>query len=410
MPAYEFRSLDHRGKVRKGVLEADSARQVRQQLRDKGWVPLEVDEASAKKPGEKEAVFAGLSSRGRLNGAELALVTRQLATLIRSGLPIEQALSAVARQAGKNDRVERIVLAVRAKVLEGHSLARSLGEFPRAFSEMYRATVAAGESSGHLEQVLDQLAEYLETRHDTGRSITQAMIYPIFIIVFSVLVISFLMTYVVPKMVEVFEGRGQALPFLTRAMIAVSEFFQNWIWLVFLVIVIAIIGFSRAMREPAFRLRVHRRLAGMPMVGTLLRAGESARLASTLGILGRSGVPLVEALVISEQVIGNLAIREAVRHAANRVREGGSLSKALDTSGYFPPMLVQMIASGEASGDLDQMLTRAADYQERDLNNTVSTMVGLLGPLMLLFMAGIVVLVVLSVVLPMLDMNAVFNR
>lgn len=408
MPAYEFRSLDHRGKVRKGVLEADSARLVRQQLREKGWVPLEVEETGEQDSGST-SVFTGMSARGRLKGGEQALITRQLATLIRSGLPIEQALSAIARQAGK-ERVERIILAVRARVLEGHSLARSLAEFPRAFPEMYRATVAAGESSGHLEQVLDQLAEYLETRNDTGRSVTQAMIYPMFIVGFSVLVISFLMTYVVPKMVAVFEGRGQALPFLTRAMIVISEFFQNWLWLVLLVMVVVLVGFARAMREPAFRLRVHRRMASMPMFGALLRAGESARLASTLGILGRSGVPLVEALVISEQVIVNLAIRDAVRHAADRVREGGSLSRALDQSGYFPPMLIQMIASGEASGDLDQMLSRAADYQERDLNNTVSTLVGLLGPLMLLFMAGIVVLVVLSVVLPMLDMNAVFNR
>ena len=407
MPAFEYRSLDHRGKVRKGVLEADSARLVRQQLREKGWVPLEVGEASDKK--QSSNMMQGMSSRGRLKSAEQALITRQLATLIRSGLPIEHALSAVARQSGK-DRVERIILAVRAKVLEGHSLASSLGEFPKAFPEMYRATVAAGESSGHLEQVLDQLAEYLETRHDTGRSITQAMVYPIFIILFSVLVISFLMTYVVPKMVEVFEGRGQTLPTLTQVMISVSHFFRDWMWLVLLIGVVGTVVFTRALREPAFRMRVHKKLVTLPMIGTLLRAGESARLASTLGILGRSGVPLVEALGISEQVIGNLAIRDALRQAANRVREGGSLSKALEVSGYFPPMLVQMIASGEASGDLDQMLTRAADYQERDLNNTVTTMVGLLGPLMLLLMAGIVVLVVLSVVLPMLDMNAIFNR
>jgi len=407
MPAFEYRYLDTRGKVRKGVLEADSARLVRQQLREKGMVALEVEEA--RDSASKQELLSGFSSRGKLTGAELALITRQLATLIRSGLPIEQALSAVARQAGK-ERVERIILAVRAKVLEGHSLARALGEFPRAFSEMYRATVAAGESSGHLEQVLEQLAEYLETRNDTGRSVTQALIYPIFIIVFSVIVIGFLMTFVVPKMVAVFEGRGQALPLLTEIMIAVSHFFRDWIWLVALILVVALVSFARALREPGFRLRFHRWLIGVPMMGTLLRAGESARLASTLGILGRSGVPLVEALAISEQVIGNLEIRQALRHAATRVREGGSLSKALDASGYFPPMLVQMIASGEASGDLDQMLTRAADYQERDLNNTVSTMVGLLGPIMLLFMAGIVVLVVLSVVLPMLDMNAIFSK
>lgn len=407
MPAFEYQSLDERGKLRSGIIEADSARQVRQQLRDRGWVPLEVEQARERP--QARSLLEGLSGRGKLRPAELALITRQLATLIRSGLPIEQALSAVARQAGK-ERVERVVLGVRARVVEGFSLARALAEYPRAFNELYRATVAAGESSGHLEQVLDQLAEYLETRNDTGRSVAQAMVYPAFIVVFSVLVIAFLMTYVVPKMVEVFEDRGQMLPLLTRVMIAVSHFFRDWMWLVSLLVVLGLFLFGRAMREPAFRMRVHRRMARMPMLGALIRAGDSARLASTLGILGRSGVPLVEALAISEHVVSNLAIREAVRHAATRVREGGSLSRALDASGYFPPMMVQMIASGETSGDLDQMLTRAADYQERDLNVTVSTMVGLLGPMMLLFMAMIVVLVVLSVVLPMLDMNAIFTQ
>lgn len=403
MPAFEYRYLDHKGRQKKGVSQADSARQVRQQLMDQGWVPLDV-QAAADKPAAGASLMTRLSSSGRLAPAELALITRQMATLIRSGLPVEQALTAVASQAGKQ-RVERVILAVRARLMEGFSLAQSLAEFPRAFNELYRATVAAGEQSGHLEQVLDQLAEYLETRHDTGRSVNQAMVYPAFIMVFSLVVITFLMIYVVPKMVDVFTGRGQELPALTQFMIWLSEFFQNWLWLVALVTVGAVVAFSRAMQEDAFRRRVHRRLLSLPLLGNLLRVADSARLASTLGILGRSGVPLVEGLSISSQVVVNLAVRDAVKEATNRVREGGSLSKALQKSGYFPPMLVQMIASGEASGELDQMLTRAADYQERDLNVTVQTMVSLLGPLMLLTMAGFVVLVVLSVVMPMMEIN-----
>ncbi|MFN3713208.1 MAG: type II secretion system inner membrane protein GspF [Alcanivoracaceae bacterium] len=407
MPAFEYRCLDDNGKVRKGVLEADSARQVRQQLRDKGWVALDVAVTADK--SSANPLFSSSSTSGRLNGAEQALITRQLATLIRSGMPIEQSLTAVARQAG-NPRVERIILAVRARVLEGHSLAGSLAEFPRAFPEMYRATVAAGEQSGHLEQVLEQLAEYLETRDDTSRSVTQAMIYPAFIMGFSTLVIVVLMTYVVPRMVDVFTNQGRELPGLTRFMIGLSDFFRDWFLIVTVALVVAAILFARAMREPGFRLRVHTRLVAVPLLGPILRAADSARLASTLGILGRAGVPLVEALAISAQVVGNLAIRQAVTQAASRVREGGSLSRALEKSGYFPPMMVQMIASGEASGELDQMLTRAADYQERHLNNTVSTAVSLLGPVMLLLMAGFVVLVVLSVVLPMLEMNAFLGR
>lgn len=400
MPAFEYRSLDHRGKINKGTLEADSARQVRQQLRDKGWVPLEVNEASDTN-SQGMGRFAG---SGKINGAEQALITRQLATLLKSGLPVEQALSAVSKQAA-NDRIERIMLAVRAKVREGYSLARSFESFPRAFPEMYRATVAAGEQSGHLEQVLEQLADYLETRHDTGRSVAQAMIYPAFIMVFASIVIMLMMTFVVPKLVAVFEGRDQALPLLTRIVMAMSDFARGWGWLVVLLIVVAVVVFMRAMRDPRFRLRVHQRLVNMPLVGTMLRAGDSARLASTLGILGRSGVPLVDALFIAAQVVGNLAVRNAVKNAAAKVREGGSLSRALDASGYFPPMLVQMIASGETSGELDNMLTRAADYQERELSSTINTMVGLLGPIMLLVMAGGVVMIVLSVMLPIMQMN-----
>lgn len=402
MPAYEYKSLDHRGKIKKGTSEADSARQVRQQLRDKGWVPLEVNEA-----GENHGTRATgslFSSSGKLKGAEQALLTRQLATLLKSGLPVEQALSAVAKQSA-NARIERIILAVRAKVREGHSLAGSLATFPRAFSEMYRATVDAGEQSGHLEQVLEQLADYLETRHDTGRSVAQAMVYPAFIMVFATLVIILLMTMVVPKLVDVFENREQDLPLITDIIIWFSDAVRDWGWLMGLLVVGAIFAFSRAMREPAFRLRVHRRLARMPGVGTMMRAADSARLASTLGILGRSGVPLVDALFIAAQVVSNLAVRDAVKNAAARVREGGNLSRALESSGYFPPMLVQMIASGEASGELDHMLTRAADYQERELTSTVDTLVGLLGPIMLLVMAAVVIVIVLSVMLPIMQMN-----
>lgn len=406
MPAFEYRSLDQRGKVKKGVVEADSARLVRQQLRDKGWVPLDVEEAG---DGKRHSSLAERFSRsGKLDIGEQALVTRQLATLIRSGLPIEQALSAVARQSGR-PRIERIILAVRARVLEGHSLAASLAEFPRAFSEMYRATIAAGEQSGHLEQVTEQLADYLETRHSTGRSVAQQMIYPAFIMLFSLIVIGFLMVVVVPSMVEVFETRDQALPLLTRLMIGISDFSRDWGWLLVLAVVAGVVGFARAMREPAFRMRVHRRMVNLPFIGDLYRATDAARLASTLGILSRSGVPLVDALVISSQVVSNLQIREAVRQAAARVREGGSLSRALEQSGYFPPMLVQMIASGETGGELDQMLNRAGEYQEREVNTVVSTMVGLLGPLMLLFMAGVVVLIVLAVLLPIIEMNQFTN-
>lgn len=403
MTAFEYRALDASGKTKKGVLEADSARQVRQQLRDKDWLPLNVSEA---KSASATAGWRSWLDRGaRLNASELALVTRQLATLIRSGLPIEQALSAVSRQSGK-PRVERIILAIRAKVMEGHGLAQALTSQSASFDGMYRATVAAGERSGHLEQVLEQLARYLEERDDTGRTVSQALIYPAFILVFSFLIIIFLMTYVVPKVVQVFVNQDRTLPLITRIMIDLSYFAQTWGWLVILIIVVAIIGFTRLVRQnKAFRFRFHAKMALLPFVGRLLRVSDSTRLASTLGILAKSGVPLVDALFIASQVVSNLAIRKSVEDVAKRVREGGSFHRAMEKAGYFPPMMVQMIASGEVSGELDQMLGRAADYQERELRSTITTMVGLLGPSMLLIMAGFVVLVVLSVLLPIIQMN-----
>lgn len=403
MAAYEYRCLDHKGKMRKGTMEADSARWVRQKLREKGWVPVSVEEIHGQ--AQRTRLF---SRSGKLNTAQQALITRQMATLIRSGLPIEEALSSVAKQHNK-EHVVHIILGVRSKVMEGYSLAASLADYPKAFNQMYCATVAAGEKSGHLEQVLEQLAEYLETRSDAGRTVTQSLIYPAFIMVFSLVIIVLMMTYVVPRMVEVFSRNEQALPILTRVMITVSDFLRDWLWLVALALTVAVVVFMQALKNPAFRMKVHIRLAKMPIIGQLVCTSDSTRLASTLGILARSGVPLVEAMAISSQVISNLAIREAVLEATRRVREGGSLSHAMSKSDYFPPMLVQMIASGETSGELDRMLTRGAEYQEKELAGVVDTVVSLLGPTMLLFMAGLVFLIVLAMMQPILQMNALFK-
>lgn len=403
MAAYEYRCLDRKGKMRKGTMEADSARWVRQKLREKGCVPVSVEEIQGRT--QRTRLF---SRSGKLNTAQQALITRQMATLIRSGLPIEEALSSVAKQHNKEHLVH-IILGVRSKVMEGYSLAASLADYPKAFNQMYCATVAAGEKSGHLEQVLEQLAEYLETRSDAGRTVTQSLIYPAFIMVFSLVIIVLMMTYVVPRMVEVFSRNEQALPILTRIMITTSDFLRDWLWLVALVLTVAVVIFLQALKSPAFRMKVHIRLAKMPIIGQLVCTSDSTRLASTLGILARSGVPLVEAMAISSQVISNLAIREAVLEATRRVREGGSLSHAMSKSDYFPAMLVQMIASGETSGELDRMLTRGAEYQEKELAGVVETVVSLLGPTMLLFMAGLVFLIVLAMMQPILQMNALFN-
>lgn len=401
MPAYEYVVLDAAGKQKKGVLEGDSPRQVRQQLKEKGWVPLSVEATAQKAKREENNVFKS----GSLSSADLALITRQLATLVKAGIPIEGALRAVSKQTEK-PKVASIMLAIRSRVVEGHSLESALSEFPQAFPDLYRSTVGAGEHSGHLDLVLEQLSDYTESRHRTQRTIQGAMIYPIVLTAFAVLIVVGMLVFVVPKIVTVFESSGQQLPLLTRILISSSDFLQGWWWAVLIVIAALVWAWQRAMKNPDFRFRVHRNLIVMPLLGKIVRGLESARVISTLAILSKSGVPLVDALRISSQVAGNIPIRNAVSEAATKLREGSSLFVALDGCGYFPPMMMQMIASGEASGELDNMLMRAAQNQERELEEIIATIVGLFEPIMLVVMGGVVLTIVLSIMMPVISMNS----
>lgn len=289
MPAFEYKALDARGKQRQGVLEADAPRAVRQQLRERGLTPLAVEPAV-----EKQRRRRFLGPRGSLGAADLALITRQLATLIQSGIPVEQALAAVANQAGK-PRIRGMLIAVRAKVMEGYTLADSLGEFPGAFPRLYRSTVAAGEHAGHLDLVLNRLADYTESRQESRQKIQLAAIYPIILSVVAVAIVVFLLTYVVPDIIDVFLKQGQELPVLTRGMLAVSEFLADFGVYLLILILLGLAGFRMALRKPGFRRRVHRRLLHLPLVSGLVRGVNTARYASTLSILTTSGVPLVEA-------------------------------------------------------------------------------------------------------------------
>ena len=399
MAAYEFKALDARGKQKKGVLEADSARVVRQQLRDRGWAPLEVHPSS-----EKQRQSQSLSFGKGLSTADLALVTRQLATLIQSGIPVEQALSAVASQTEK-PRIKSMMLAVRAKVLEGYTLAASLGEFPSAFPHLYRSTVAAGEHAGHMDLVLNRLADYTESRQEARQKIQLAAIYPVILTFVAIGIVVFLLTYVVPDIIDVFVRSGQELPPLTRGLLAISNFFVDWGWLLLLILVTGLIGFRMALRQPNFRMRFHRWLLHVPFISRLSRGLNTARYASTVSILTSSGVPLVEAMRIAGEVLSNDYLKHRVREAAQSVSEGGSLKNALEQTGYFPPMMLHMIGSGEASGELDQMLERTAHHQENDLQGKISALVGLFEPLMLLVMGGIVLVIVLAIMLPIMDMS-----
>lgn len=401
MAAFEYIALDSRGQQRRGVMEGDSARQVRQLLRDKQLAPLNVKPTRSHKERNSGA---GWSFQRGLSASDLALLTRQLATLVQAAMPIEEALLAVAEQS-ETPRVKAMMLAVRSRVLEGNSLANSLKEYPSAFPELYRATVAAGEHAGHLSLVLEQLADYTEQRQQSRQRVQLALLYPLILMATSLIIVGFLLGYVVPDVVKVFLDSGQRLPALTRGLIGASDLVKNWGWLFLVGAVAGVVMARAALRRDATRLRWHTVLLRLPVIGRLARATDTARFASTLAILTRSGVPLVDALGISSQVISNRSIRAKVQVAAQKVREGGSLTRSLEQTNEFPPMMRHMIASGEKSGELDQMLSRTARNQENDLAARIAMLVGLFEPLMLVFMGAVVLVIVLAILLPILSLN-----
>ena len=400
MAAFEYTALTDAGRKNRGTLEADSARAARQQLRARGMVPLEVAPAT-----ESSEVGAKLfSGSPGLSVKHLALLTRQIATLLRAGIPLEETLGAIANQT-RNHKMRRIVLAVRGKVLEGHSFAQALGSFPRAFPKLYRATVEAGEHSGHLDAVLERLGDYTENQQQFRQKVQLALIYPMVLVVVCVLVVTGLMVYVVPDVIEVFTGTGQVLPLATRMLVALSDFISAWGWLVPPTLIALAVVIALLLRRPAIRFRFHHRLLDLPVIGWLVRGAQSSRYVGTLAILTGSSVPLVQAMGIAGGVMNNEFLKERLQRAQKSVREGGSLRRALEDVEYFPPMMIYMIASGESSGTLDQMLHRAAESQERDLQGAVTAFVSLFEPVMLLLMAAVVLFIVVAIMMPILSMN-----
>ncbi|HET8711760.1 MAG TPA: type II secretion system inner membrane protein GspF [Spongiibacteraceae bacterium] len=405
MAAFSFAALDAAGKEQRGVLEADSSRQVRQLLRDRGLAPLRIEPALKPSAQRARAGAAAISIGGpSLRVAELALITRQLATLLQAAMPLEEALGAVSRQAEKQ-KVANIVLSVRSKVLEGHSLANSMAEYPAAFPGLYRATVAAGEHSGHLDLVLGKLADYSENAHASRQKVQLALLYPSLLLIVAIGIVAGLMTFVVPKVVDVIVGQGQELPLLTRGLIALSSFIVHWGWLALIVIAASVFAVRYALRNEELRLRWHRQLLHLPLLGRLSRGSNTARFASTLSILTSSGVPLVEALGIGGAVLSNQWLKSAVAVATQQVKEGSSLNRALEQCGYFPPMMISMIASGEMSGSLDTMLERVAASQQREFDNIIATILGIFEPMMLLVMGGAVLLIVIAILEPIFALN-----
>lgn len=402
MATYRYRALDGAGKEHTGVVDADTARAARIQLRERKLFPVDIDHLSATRDADTPSRRLG-GSRA-LGTAQLCLLTRQWATLLHAGLTVEQALAALLEQADR-PQLRHLLAALRADLLAGYSLASALERFSKAFPPIYRATVAAGEKSGELAAVLLELADHLESQAHLARKTLQALLYPIIVAGVALLVVGGLMIYVVPQVVAVFQQSKQQLPWLTRALMAASDSLRQWGWIGLLLLSGVSIGIHRTLQQEAPRRRFHAWLLGLPLLGRQLREVDSARLAGTLAILTRSQVPLLTALEAGAQVVARLPLQDAVRAATAAVGEGQGLAKALGAGRCFPPLLIHLVANGEATGRLDDMLARAAQLLSREAENRMATLTTLLEPVLLLTMGGVVLTIVLAVMEPIIELN-----
>jgi general secretion pathway protein F len=402
MPAFRYEAVDPVGATRKGVVNADTARAARADLRLQGLVPLTVDAIA-----HQVDATGATRSRGfgeRLSQVELALFTRQLASLLEAGLPLEQAFSALLEQA-ERPYVRDLVASIRSEVMGGASFSDSLSRHPRDFAEIYRALVASGEQIGHLARVLTRLADYIERRNALVQKVRLAFTYPAIVTVVAFAIVIFLLTYVVPQIVSVFANTKQKLPVLTVMMLAVSDFTRAYGLYVAVILVATWFAWRRALRNPVLKRRWHTWLLTAPVYGKFERSLNTARFASTLAITTGSGVPILRALDTSRDTLSNVAMRELVEEASASVREGVSLARALSVQKHFPPMLVHMIRAGEITGELPAMLERAADSQQQDLERRTLTIAGLLEPVLILAMGLVVLLIVLAVLMPIIEIN-----
>lgn len=406
MPAYHYLAMTQAGIEKKGVIEADNESQARQLLRDQSLVPLQLKPTQEKQRSQSSySLPAWFRRQSRLSQKEVALVTRQFATLVAAGLPVEEGLAAVAEQSEKA-HVKGLVLSVRSKVLEGHALASAMKEYPHAFSPLYCATIAAGEKSGHLDKVLLRLADYTEQQWNVRQKLRTALIYPSMIVLVAFGIVGFLLAYVVPKMVGVYARMDQSLPLMTEVLIAISNFIRQYGLVLIILLVVGGYLWLRALKQSeALREKTHLFLLRLPLIGNAIKTADTARFSRTLSILSASGVSVLEAMLISAQLITTIPIRKAVLEAVNRVREGAAIHLALKQTTYFSPMSVHMIASGEKSGQLENMLERVAQNQENDITRLIDVSLALFEPAVILLMGAIVLFIVLAVLLPIFQLN-----
>ncbi len=399
MGAFEYQALHAEGKTQKGLIEADTAKQARQQLRGMSLMPLKIGEVS------QTTLNGEIKSRGdKINVATVALITRQIATLISAGQPVESAYYAVSRQTPKN-QAKRVLLSVRAKVLEGFPLSEALKEFPRIFDSMYCASVHAGEQSGLLDIVMERLADYLEARQDIQRKTSQALIYPILLSIVVFVLVAGLLTFVVPQIVQVFEGFDQELPLITQWLIAISDFSKAYGLHLLIGLAAVIMLYRQLLKIAWFSLLRDRVLLAIPFVRYLVRLSNTARFTRTMSILVSSGVTALDSIRISAEVILSQPMKSSIVSAADRVREGEHISDALEQTGYFSPIVLQLIEIGESSGKLGEMLERSAKAEENEFTGITAIFIGLFEPAMILVMGLVVLAIVLAILLPIFDMN-----
>ncbi len=408
MPAFQYTASDRSGKAKKGSVEADNVKSARAKIREMGLIPVELRESSGRKGASGGAGTRGSPIGGffepRMSNSGLCLVTRQISTLVSAAMPLEETLRAVAQQC-ENPRHAAIIGAVREKVCEGLTLADSMRRFPKVFDDLYVSMVAAGERSGHLDEVLERLADYTENKQELKAKVIQAMIYPTVLTIVAVSVIAILLSTVVPKVVEQFTHMKATLPKSTMFMIALSDFVKNNGLILAGAAAAAVCAFAFAMRNEAFRKKVHALILRIPVAGRVSRSLNTARYAQTLCILHASSVPLIEGMRVSCDTLTNLVAKEKLYAAAEKVREGKGLSRSLSDTGLFSPMMLHMISSGEKSGELDGMLGRAADNQSNELKRNIAMALSVFEPALIVGMAGIVLFIVISILQPLLQMN-----
>lgn len=395
MGAYQYQALKKNGHSDKGVIEADSERQARQLLRDKGLIPTQVQLLTQQRTA---------NTKGRMSSADLSLMTRQLATLLAAGIPVEESLRGVSEQTEKNN-VRELIIGIRSKVLEGYGLAQAMAQFPNAFPELYRATVNSGEQTGHLDLVLEKLAHYTERQQQTKQKVQQALIYPLIMIVVSIGIISFLLSFVVPKIIEVFTSSGQTLPDMTVILISISDFVQAYGLYTLLVIILSLAAFKRSLKNIHVNTMWHRLLLKIPIISYLIKTINVARYIHTFGILFAAGVSVLETMKVSASLITNVVMKEAFDHATLKVREGSSIGESLKETRYISPMAIHLIASGEKSGQLSNMMERAADHLDSEVRRLIDTSLTLLEPMVILMMGAVVLFIVLATLLPIFSME-----